>query len=186
MPCCTSIRVTTILFLCSAFGFGQSQNASLEGQVIDKTGATIPQATVTLSAAERSLSSSLQTDNDGRFAFPNLLPGSYDLSITAKGFRTYVQHGIQLLANQSAQIPVSMEIGDASTKVEVVADAAQLNYDNGAQQEGVPPSVVNQLPLLVAAGTPRNAVQFITFLPGVNTGTSPQAFNARINGGLKI
>ena len=47
-------------------------------------------------------------------------------------------------------------------------------------------TVINELPLLVAAGTPRNAVQFITFLPGVNTGTSPQAFNARINGGLKM
>src|SRR6202043_1922357 len=56
----------------------------------------------------------------------------------------------------------------------------------GTQQEGVAPSVINELPLLVAAGTPRNAVQFISFLPGINTGTSPQAFNARINGGLKM
>ncbi|MGD0577592.1 MAG: hypothetical protein ABSC08_01560 [Bryobacteraceae bacterium] len=38
----------------------------------------------------------------------------------------------------------------------------------------------------MAAGTPRNAVQFISFLPGVNTGTSPQAFNSRINGGLRM
>ena len=38
----------------------------------------------------------------------------------------------------------------------------------------------------MAAGTPRNAVQFVSFLPGVNTGTSLQAFNARINGGLKM
>lgn len=45
---------------------------------------------------------------------------------------------------------------------------------------------MNQLPLLVAGGTSRNAVQFISFLPGVNTGTSPQAFNASINGGLKM
>ena len=38
----------------------------------------------------------------------------------------------------------------------------------------------------MSAGTPRNALQFATFLPGVNTGTSVQAFNARINGGLKM
>ena len=86
----------------------------------------------------------------------------------------------------AARIDASLDVGDASTKIEVTADAAQLNYDNGVKQEGVPPQVVNQLPLLVAAGTPRNAVQFISFLPGVNTGTSPQAFNARINGGLKM
>ncbi len=46
--------------------------------------------------------------------------------------------------------------------------------------------IVNKLPLLVVAGTPRNALQFTTFLPGVNTGTSVQAYNARINGGLKM
>jgi hypothetical protein len=184
MPRC--LKSSVVFLFCSALAFGQSQNASLEGQVSDKSGASIPQATVTISASERSLSSSLQTAADGRFSFPNLLPGSYDLTITAKGFRTYVSHGIQLLANQSAQIPVSMDVGDASTKVEVVADAALLNYDNGAQQEGVPPQIVNQLPLLVASGTLRNAVQFVTFLPGVNTGTSVQAFNARINGGLRM
>lgn len=66
------------------------------------------------------------------------------------------------------------------------AEAAQLNYENGSQQEGVPPQIVNQLPLLVSAGTPRNAVQFVTFLPGVNTGTSVSPYNSRINGGLKM
>ncbi len=183
----SSLFPSLLLFtLCSPVVFSQSQNASLQGEVTDKSGATVPQATVTITAAERSLSSSLTTASDGRFAFPNLLPGSYDLTITAKGFRTYVSHGIQLLANQSAQLPVTLDIGDASTKVEVTADAALLNVDNGAQQEGVPPQIVNQLPLLVASGTLRNAVQFVTFLPGVNTGTSVQAFNARINGGLKM
>jgi hypothetical protein len=174
------------LLLMSAVAFGQSQNASLEGQVTDKSGAIIPQATATISAAERQFSATVQTDNEGRFAFPNLAPGMYDLSISASGFRTFVQRQIQLLVNQAARIDAGLEVGDAATKIEVRADVAQLNYENGAQQEGVPPQVVNQLPLLVSGGTPRNAVQFISFLPGVNTGTSPQAFNARINGGLKM
>ena len=183
-----SLLATSFLavLLSSATLFAQSQNATLDGQITDKSGAVVPQATVTISAAERALKSTVQTDSEGRYAFPNLTPGSYDLSITANGFRTYQQNGIQLLANQSARIDAGLEVGDASTKVEVTADAALLNYDNGAKQEGVPPQIVNQLPLLVSAGTPRNAVQFVTFLPGVNTGTSVQAFNARINGGLKM
>src|SRR6202035_5538501 len=95
-------------------------------------------------------------------------------------------HGIEVLANQPYHVDAGLQVGDASTKVEVTAEAATLNVDNGAKQEGVAPQVINELPLLVAAGTPRNAVQFLSFMPGVNTGTSPQAFNARINGGLKM
>ncbi len=186
MPSCLCNAIVISLLSTSGLLFAQSQNATLDGQVTDKSGAVIPQASVTISAAERALSSTVQSDSDGRFSFPNLAPGSYDLTIEAKGFRTYEQRGIQLLADQAARIDAGLEVGDASTKIEVRADAALLNYDNGAQQEGVPPQLVNQLPLLVAAGTPRNAVQFIAFLPGVNTGTSPQAFNARINGGLKM
>jgi hypothetical protein len=174
------------LFLSSVLSFGQSQNATLDGQITDKTGAVIPGAKVTITGTERAVSTSVQTDSEGRFSFPNLVPGTYDLTVEANGFRTYVQHGIQLLANQSARVDASLDVGEASTKIEVSADAAQLNLDNGAQQEGVPPQIINQLPLLVASGTPRNAVQFLSFLPGVNTGTSPQAFNARINGGLKM
>ncbi|HLH01181.1 MAG TPA: carboxypeptidase-like regulatory domain-containing protein [Bryobacteraceae bacterium] len=175
-----------VLLLAAGSLFGQSQNATLDGQVIDKSGASVPGAAVTITNAERAVSSTVQSDNEGRFSFPNLAPGTYDLNVVAKGFQTYVQHGIQLLANQSARVDATLDVGEASTKIEVTADAAQLNYDNGAQQEGVPPQIVNQLPLEVASGTPRNAVQFLSFLPGVNTGTSPQAFNARINGGLKM
>ncbi|HEX4165829.1 MAG TPA: TonB-dependent receptor [Bryobacteraceae bacterium] len=186
MPSRVFCRSLAALLLSSAIAFGQSQNASLEGQVLDKSGSVMPQAAVTISFAGRGFSSTVRTDNDGRFAFPNLAPGSYDLNVEAKGFRTYVQNGIQLLANQSARINATLEVGDTSTRVEVTADAAQLNYDNGSQQEGVPPQIVNQLPLLVSAGTPRNAAQFAAFLPGVNTGTSVQPYNSRINGGLKM
>jgi Carboxypeptidase regulatory-like domain/TonB dependent receptor len=175
-----------ILLISAGVALGQSQNASLGGQVTDKSGAVIPQAAVTLTFVDRQLVTTVQTDTEGRYGFPNLAPGSYDLSIAAKGFSTYVQHGMQLAVAQVARIDAALEVGESSTKVEVRADAVQLNYDNGSRQEGVPPQIVTQLPLLVSAGTPPNAVQFVSFLPGVNTGPSVQAFNARINGGLRM
>jgi hypothetical protein len=186
MPRCTPFWLLPALLLCSAVAFCQSQNASISGRVTDASGASVPQATVVLSQTERSLKSTVQTDGEGRYEFGSVAPGSYDLSISAPGFREYVQRGIQLLANQPYRADAGLQVGDAATKVEVTAEAAQINVDNGVKQESIAPQVINELPLLVAAGTPRNAVQFITFLPGVNTGTSPQAFNARINGGLKM
>jgi hypothetical protein len=166
--------------------FAQSQNASLDGQVLDASGASVPKATVNIAATQTQATFTVQSDDNGRFSFPNLLPGTYNVTVTASGFQTYVQQNLQLLATQQASITATLTIGDAATKIEVRADAAQLNYENGAQQEGVPPQIVNRLPLLVSAGTPRNAVQFVTFLPGVNTGTSVQPYNSRINGGLKM
>jgi len=176
--------VAVLLFAASAFG--QSQNAVLGGQVTDPSGSFVPNASVTIKASDRAFTSTVKTDTDGRYLFPNLDPGNYDLTVEAAGFKSYVSTKIQLLATESRRIDAQLQVGDAATKIEVVADVAQLNVDNGAKAEAVAPTVINQLPLLVSAGTPRNAVQFITFLPGVNTGTSPQAFNARINGGLKM
>jgi hypothetical protein len=174
------------LVLCTATAWGQSQNSSLSGQVTDKTGAAVPQAAVTLNSTERHIPQTAATDNEGRYAFPNNPPGTYDLTVEAKGFKTYVKSGIELAVSQATRADAQLEVGDASTKVEVTADVAQLNFDNGAKQEGVAPQIINDLPLLVSAGTPRNALQFAAFLPGVNTGTGVQAFNARINGGLKM
>src|SRR5271165_1016737 len=186
MPRSSSLRSLVGLLLFSAAAFGQSQNATLEGQVADATGAFVPQAKVTITSVDRQISSSVQTDESGRYSFASLLPGNYDLSVDAKGFKGYVQHNILLAVNQTARIDLSLQVGDASTKVEVTADVTQLNVDNGVKEEGIAPGIINKLPLLVSAGTPRNAVQFITFLPGVNTGTGPSAFNSRINGGLKM
>ncbi len=186
MPSRSYLQTFAMALLTASIGFGQSQNASLGGRVTDISGAVVPQATVTITSTERKLGSTVQTDAEGRYGFPNLQPGTYDLSVAAAGFHDYVQHGIELSANQTARVDAGLTVGDAATKVEVTADAALLNVDNGAKEEGVLPEVINALPLLVSAGTPRNAVQILTFFPGVNTGTSPQAFNARINGGLKM
>jgi len=183
---CSFFRPCVAVLLFAASAFGQSQNAVLGGQVTDQTGSFVPNASVTIKASDRQFSATVKTDTDGRYSFPNLDPGNYDLTVEATGFKSYVSTKIQLLATESRRIDPQLQVGDASTRIEVQAEAAQLNVDSGAKSEGVAPTVINQLPLLVSAGTPRNAVQFITFLPGVNTGTSPQAFNARINGGLKM
>jgi hypothetical protein len=186
MPRRSFSRSCGVLLLVAVSSFGQSQNASVGGQITDPSGAFIPNATVTVTSTERQVPQTVKTDTEGRYSFPNLTPGTYDLTVEAAGFKGYVEHNVQLLAAESRRFNAALQIGDASTNVEVVAEVTSLNVDSGQKQEGVAPTVIQQLPLLVSAGTPRNAVQFVAFLPGVNTGTSVQAFNARINGGLKM
>jgi hypothetical protein len=186
MPCHSFSRPCGVLLVVAASAFGQSQNSSLGGQITDSSGAFVPNAAVTVTSTERQVSQTVKTDVDGRYSFPNLTPGTYDLTVDAVGFKGCVEHSIQLLAAESRRFDAELQVVGASTNVEVVAEVTSLNVDNGQKQEGVAPTVIQQLPLLVSAGTPRNAMQFVAFLPGVNTGTSVQAFNARINGGLKM
>ena len=183
---CSFFRPCVAVLLFAASAFGQSQNALLSGQVTDASGSFVPNASVTVKASDRQFTSTVKTDTDGRYSFGNLEPGNYDLTVEAAGFKSYESTKIQLLVAESRRIDPQLQVGDASTKIEVTADVAQLNVDNGQKEEGIAPTVIQQLPLLVSAGTPRNAMQFASFLPGVNTGTSVQAFNARINGGLKM
>ena len=55
-----------LLVFAAATIFGQSQNATLDGQVTDKSGASVPSASVTITNSERAVSSSVQADNEGR------------------------------------------------------------------------------------------------------------------------
>ena len=177
--------VVAVLFLIPVLVWGQSQNATLSGEVTDPSGAVVAGAAVSIASSEQQFTAKVTTGNDGRFAFPNLVPGTYELRVTAEGFSTFVQPGITLVANQTVRADAKLAVGETKQEVVVEANASQLTFDNAVRQEGVSPETINQLPLLVA-GQPRNAAQFITFLPGVNTGTSSEGFNARVNGGLRM
>jgi len=103
MPRCYLAALFLCSFLLPLSCWSQSQNASLSGQVTDASGASIPNAAVSISSSERQTTMKTNANSDGRYSFPNLPPGSYELSITAPGFQAFVQHGITLTVNQSGE-----------------------------------------------------------------------------------
>lgn len=162
----------------------QIGNATLSGTVTDSSGAALVGAQLTLTDKAQKSEQKATSNDRGEYTFRNLTPGTYDLSIKATGFENYVQRDIVLTINQSARADASMRPGAASETVTVEGENTLINYDNGTLQGGIDPQTVKDLPLIVS-GKPRSSASFAVLLPGVTSGSSNEAFNARINGGIQ-
>jgi len=160
----------------------QIGNASLGGTVTDPSGAALVGADLTLTNAATGFQAKFTSDDRGEFTFRNLTPGTYDLAVSKTGFENYSQKNIVITINQSARVDVGLKVGSQTETVSVDAATTPINFDNGTLQGGADPETVKALPLVVE-GKPRSSAALAVLLPGVSTGSSNQAFQARINGG---
>lgn len=175
--------IGAIFLAVTNYSFAQDVNASLSGTVTDPTGAAIPGAKLTLTNEATSFQSAFVSDETGSYSFRNLTPGKYTLSVSAAGFKTQDQKGIELAVNQAARIDVHLPVGQTGETVTVTSDASLINYENPTLEGGVSPETLQSFPLTVN-GAPRSSVAVAIMMPGVTTAGSGNAFNARINGGL--
>src|SRR5919198_1778799 len=112
------------LSLCLA----QSFNSAISGLVTDPTEAPIVGAELTLTSVGTEVTANLLSREDGLYRFGNLARGVYDLKVSAKGFRDFVQRGIVLNINETVTVNVRMQLGAAVEVVKVTAEASPLNF----------------------------------------------------------
>jgi len=171
-----------MLMVSAAPGWGQSLNASLSGKVMDPSHASVPAALVTVQDTSTGVSQHYTTGPDGIYTFPNLLRGTYTLTVVAKGFEKYQQTGITIDLDAHVTANVTMVLGAQTLTVEVHANASPLNHENGAVAESVPPSTMEDLPLSVSGGQ-RNAASFVAMMPGITTSAETNVKSPRFAGG---
>jgi hypothetical protein len=161
--------------------FGQFVTASLQGMVQDRTGASVPGARIDVTNTSTGVSTRAVTDASGRFVFPSLPPGGpYTVSVEASGFQTEERTGINLSVNQVADINVPLQVGEATQKVEVNADATQLETDTAAVGQVISNRSVDNLPL-----NQRNVYSLMFLVPGVTGSVTYQynSLNFSVDGG---
>ncbi len=118
------------LLALSPVAHGQAVYGSIYGTVTDPTGAVVPGAAVTVTNVSKGTSSSEVSNGSGEFAADHLIPDIYDVKVTAAGFQTFLQKGIQVYADTSTKMQVALTAGATSETVEVNADAVpQLKTD---------------------------------------------------------
>src|SRR5580700_4630869 len=97
----------------------QVTGASLSGTIRDDSGAIIPNARVSMKNVATGVVTAANADGQGFYATPNLLPGTYEVSVSADGFTTQVQGGLVLTVGAKQELNFSMKVGNLTQRVEV-------------------------------------------------------------------
>ncbi|MFZ0594117.1 MAG: carboxypeptidase regulatory-like domain-containing protein [Bryobacteraceae bacterium] len=184
---CANVLVAFVISAVLAFPIGAwAQGAgTLTGRMTDPSGATVSGATVSIVNEATQVTTNAVTTSGGTYTASNLPPGTYDITVSASGFKEFKQTGITVAVATTSTLDVSLQIGNTSESVEVRGDVSQVESQTSELGTSVSPQLIADLPLQVA-GQVRNPIQFVELTPGFtgnlpNTPTSQLSF--KINGG---
>jgi hypothetical protein len=167
MKICRSLLVFVMLALValgSSPVYAQVAGATLAGTLTDSSGAVVPNANVSIKNKGTGVAREITTDSAGFYSAPNLLPGVYDVTITAPGFSTSVQSDLTLTVGASKTLNISLQVGQVSEKVEVTASAPSVELTSSTISGQVDSTTERELPL-----NGRDWTQLATLQPGVTS-----------------
>jgi hypothetical protein len=170
--------IASLLALCFFYSLpldAQVAGATLSGVIGDESQTPVANATVTIANTSTGVVRKTKTDKDGQYNFPNLLPGSYDITATASGFTTAVQHDISLAVGAGQIVNLSLKSGEVSEKIEINTAPPSVDLSSSAISGNVDASTVRDLPL-----NGRDWTQLATLQADVDTVTvqQPNGVNA--------
>jgi hypothetical protein len=134
-----------VLFPGETFGQGETTSA-IVGQVSDATGGAIAGAAVSLTNRETGLQRSVKTDEQGRFNFPQLMPGSYSIRVEAAGFAAQQSDSVQAGLGQKQTVDFLLKIAQSSQTVEVSGAAPLINPENANTSANLSAPALENLP----------------------------------------
>lgn len=139
------------IFLAGLFLAGgiqaQTGTTSLHGTILDKTGAAVAGAKVTLLNTAQGIPRETMSGSDGGYEFLALPPGPYALTVEMAGFRKFQLSKVQLLVNSPATYNVTLQVGSAAQTVEVSAQVQALNTTDASLGSAFSENQVKELPL---------------------------------------
>jgi carboxypeptidase family protein len=102
----------------------QTVQGVITGNVTDPSGASVPNATVTLTNIGTGVSQTTTTESDGSFRFPLVPPGTYTLDVKATSFAEFRASGLSVQASQTVPFPVRLELAKGKEIIEVTEQVA--------------------------------------------------------------
>src|SRR5258708_25339731 len=137
------------LLLCTLAlpAMAQLDTGSIVGVVQDKSGALLPDSTVTVTNTRTARVYQVQTNVSGEYEVPGLAAGSYKVSAEHAGFKTRIIDGIVLYATDRRAIDATLDVGQISEQVTVTAETISVNTQTSGTGATIDANKVSNLPL---------------------------------------
>jgi hypothetical protein len=161
--------------------YAQNTNATIRGQVLDPSGALVSAAQVVIVNKNTGVTVfNGTTDSAGAFVAPQVIPGTYKITVHSPGLKDAVIDNLVATVAQVASVNVNMQVGEATEVVTVEARGEQLDRSTSDVSTLIAPQEVQNIPL-----QQRATENLLAFIPGVVHGgaaDSPSTSQLSING----
>src|ERR1022692_1817095 len=178
----TSSKLQTLLFsvvliLTTSLSLrGQSTYGTVDGTVMDPSGAQVAGAQVTLTNTGTQEKHAQTTGGEGSYQFVNVIPGQYRLDVEKPGFKHFCRPNVEVQVQQDTRVDAGLTVGQVSETVEVTSETPLLQTETSSLGQVVEQRKANELPL-----NGRNIFNLITVSPATvaqgGSGGSPVGQN---------
>jgi len=181
-----------LFFACYSLS-AQTNNGGITGTILDSSGGAVVGAEVTATGAETHSVYTTTSTSTGAYRFISLVLGTYDITVTAKGFKTANVTGVVVEINTVASLDITLQPGEVKESLTVVADAPSIQTETSEMGTVIGSKEILELPLsLSATGQSflRSPETFVFLAPGTqgpgtnqNGSVSSGIFESKLSGG---
>ena len=169
----TAILLCIVMFSMMSMSFAQATTGTITGTVSDQTAAIVPGVTVTVRNTQTNITRTTQTSDVGRYSFPALPIGNYEVKFEQPGFGTIVREAVVLTLNQTAVVDAVISPARVATGVvTIAADAPIMNTTNAEVGVRFDEKRLSDLPTQglgnLSGGGFRDVFSFGLSVPGVS------------------
>jgi Carboxypeptidase regulatory-like domain/TonB dependent receptor len=144
------LAVCSLLVALASCALLRAQNVvltgSLSGRVTDQSGSVVPGASVVVENLETGVKKSAKTNHAGLYRFPVLMPGSYSIRASFKGFRD-VQALVRVLVGNTTSQDIKLQVGASTDTVRVIGTTPLLRPEESSATTVLERSFMEELPL---------------------------------------
>ncbi len=177
-----------LLFSFPLGAYAQVLYGSLNGNVTDPSGAVVPGASVEALNTQTGTKANATSNANGFYQIPNLLPGSYKVTISSPNFKSYVADNVQVNVNAVRRVDAHLQIGQVAESVTVTGAPPELKTDRADVSTDLNQRELQSLPSVSSEG--RNFQALYKIIPGASlpmesnsAGGNPQrAMTSNVNG----